>query len=268
MNIAYEIYNNLTKAQVNAYLWWQGCGDDDLTNFSVIDVKGNIGKRFWALRQYYRFVRPGAVRIKATPATADTNLLVTAFKRTITGGEANWAIVLANRLTTPKGIRLAGTGLPATFDLYQTSASLNGTKLNSISNTDSLTLPGKSITTLVSGDFHGGIDISTGNGVGVANRESRSAVTARTSAPLRLLRKADALMVEYDVTVPAAVRISVVSISGRAIETLIDDSLVPGGRYQVSFKPAGGLGTGVYIVKATIGDQAFSVQSAMPTEHR
>ena len=261
INLAFEIYNNLTVAQVNAYHWWQGCGDADLTNFSVIDANGNIGKRFWALRQYYRFVRPGATRIKATLATADTNLLLTAFKRkTVVGGD-NWAIVVTNRQTTSKGIRLAGTGLPPTFDVYQTSVSLNGVKVNSIAQTDSLILPGQSITTLVYGDFHGGVDITSGLFAGVENGGDKSVGKVSSSAPVRLKRKAGALSVEYDVSGSSAVRITVVSMDGRTVVTLIDKSLVTCGKHQILWKPTKAMGKGVYIIEARIADRIFSIPS-------
>ena len=92
---AQPIYTGLTSANLSAFLYWWGMigsGTTDnegllqLTNSGTVITSG----RLWALANYSRFIRPGAVRIGAN--TSDGNIQLSAYKNT----SGSVAIVVLN----------------------------------------------------------------------------------------------------------------------------------------------------------------------------
>ncbi|KAI1665774.1 Glycoside hydrolase family 30 protein [Pyrenophora tritici-repentis] len=82
---ANKIYTALVDANFSAYLYWIGAedGGTNPTNSCLINVHGGVvvaSKRFWAMAQWSRFVKPGAVRISAGGRT--NTLKTSAFKNT------------------------------------------------------------------------------------------------------------------------------------------------------------------------------------------
>jgi len=82
---ASKIYTALVDANFSAYLYWEGAEDagTNPTNSVLIDIHGGVvapSKRFWAMAQWSRFVKPGAVRVSAGGRTS--TLKTSAFKNT------------------------------------------------------------------------------------------------------------------------------------------------------------------------------------------
>ena len=109
---AQHIYTGLTKADLNAFLYWWGSttpaenGDNEgliLINGSTVETSG----RLWAFANFSRFVRPGAVRIGATSPDSDVDL--TAFRN----ADGSVAVVALNTSASavPLSFSLRGTGL-------------------------------------------------------------------------------------------------------------------------------------------------------------
>ncbi|CAG8975706.1 hypothetical protein HYALB_00009113, partial [Hymenoscyphus albidus] len=68
MTWAQTYYNAIVNANVSAYIYWIGTQGGN-TNEKLVQVSGNdyqVSKRLWALAQYSRTVRPGAVRVGTT----------------------------------------------------------------------------------------------------------------------------------------------------------------------------------------------------------
>jgi hypothetical protein len=99
------------------------------------------------MKHYYRYLRPGAVRIGAT-YTADEYLLVNAF---VHGGNDKMTIVAVNNATASRQIQLTGAGLPSQMQMYLTT-STGGNKLcadqGSVATASAITLPAQSVVTL------------------------------------------------------------------------------------------------------------------------
>ena len=77
---AQRIHDGLTGANLNAFLYWWGISNTSHDS-SLIGLSGSTltpSKRYYALANYSRFIRPGAVRIAAT--SGDSNLQVSAFR--------------------------------------------------------------------------------------------------------------------------------------------------------------------------------------------
>ncbi|KAJ7476063.1 glycoside hydrolase [Mycena latifolia] len=75
------IYNGIVNARLSAYLYWEGAETGVTTDSCLISISGSTvtpSARLWALAQWSRFVRPGAVRAATTSGSA--SLLTSAFK--------------------------------------------------------------------------------------------------------------------------------------------------------------------------------------------
>jgi glucuronoarabinoxylan endo-1,4-beta-xylanase len=77
---AQRIQTGMTKANLNAFLYWWGVSSTNHDS-SLIGLSGSTltpSKRYYALAGFSRFVRPGATRVGAT--SGDGNLSVSAYK--------------------------------------------------------------------------------------------------------------------------------------------------------------------------------------------
>ena len=147
MDMLTEIHNCLSCG-FNAYIWWYArryyslIGDGDEGT-----ARGAILRRGYAFGQYSRYIRPGDVRIGATASgTGAETLLATAFK-----GSDHTAVILLNTSDASKDVTVdlgaAASGAKAT----RTSADDNseGVFLDTSGSSVSLSLPARSVTTLV-----------------------------------------------------------------------------------------------------------------------
>ncbi|MGI9071568.1 MAG: hypothetical protein ACR2JB_09710 [Bryobacteraceae bacterium] len=113
-------------------------------------------KRYYAAKQLYHFVRPGARRIASS--TDSSNLLLSAFY----DGARGEVVLVGVKQGGPNRAEIHLTGLdrlPARWDLYQTTQQLNCVKTDEIGVKDGVVqvdLPGDSIFTLVGKLENGG----------------------------------------------------------------------------------------------------------------
>ena len=151
---AQRIYTGLTSANLNAFLYWWGMSQstENGDNEGLVQLDPSTGAvtasgRLWAFANYSRFVRPGAVRIGAS--TANGNLEVLAF-RNLDGSEA---VVVLNTATTAQPATFAagrpGLAIPyLTDDTHDTAAQPPVPVVNGSFTT---TLPARSLVTFVIG---------------------------------------------------------------------------------------------------------------------
>ena len=74
---AQRTYLGLTAANLSAFFSWWGLGLNSTDNQGLIRYKNNTvetSKRLWALANYSRFVRPGAIRIGTTSGNSNLQL--------------------------------------------------------------------------------------------------------------------------------------------------------------------------------------------------
>ncbi len=79
---AQRIHTAMTSANLNAFLYWWGISSTSHDS-SLIGLSGSTltpSKRYYALANYSRYIRPGAVRVAAT--TGDSNLEASAYRNT------------------------------------------------------------------------------------------------------------------------------------------------------------------------------------------
>lgn len=139
LSIAKGLFGALVYGDLSAWVMWYTRGN--LMTSNAVDARG------YAVAPFYRYVRPGAVRIGCD--SDDPAVLCVAFahptKKTLT-------IVLINDASGTKSVSLKGPEVPGSLAAYRSSASEKCTSLGSTS-TASISLPGSSVTALVATNF-------------------------------------------------------------------------------------------------------------------
>lgn len=115
-NLAMDIMAALNYGNISAWLWWQGSELKGIGEFSLMEGT-KAGKKYFVSKHYYRYIRPGAVRINAT--TNDEDIFVSAFKHENKGTQT---VVIINAGEEAKRIMLNGDNMPEKFNMYRTNA--------------------------------------------------------------------------------------------------------------------------------------------------
>ncbi len=150
LRVAGMIHDHLTIASVSAWhYWWLVSSTPSPQTNSALTRDGELTQTAYALGNFSRFVRPGFVRVEATPAP-QSGVKLSAF---IDPATQHIAIVAVNASTTdePLTLRLSGSDV-TTLTPWVTSASLSLIAQDPIEQTDAaftLTLAARSVTTFV-----------------------------------------------------------------------------------------------------------------------
>jgi O-glycosyl hydrolase len=181
---AQHIYQGLTGANLNAFLYWWGSTTPSSNgdNEGLVEINGSTvtpSGRLWAFANYSRYVHPGAVRIAASSSNSAVDL--TAFKNT----DGTVAIVALNTGTSadPITYSLSGTGTPngATVTPWLTNSSSNVAAQSPLSVSGgafTASVPARSLVTYVVGTSGSG----GGNTVTVTNPGSQTGTTGTTAS--------------------------------------------------------------------------------------
>lgn len=140
MELVRSMYLALRFGDISAWVYWSVSGEPG-SEFSIM-ANGEPTVLYHASKQYFRYVRPGAIRVDAS--SEDPEILTLAFKNP---SEGSMTLVLINTSDAEKEAVLNIPSRPAEFDVYRTSASENSAEVGKV--TDNLILPTESITTLV-----------------------------------------------------------------------------------------------------------------------
>jgi O-glycosyl hydrolase len=104
------------------------------------------GKKYYVSKQFYRYIRPGAIRVDATSSNA--SVFVSAYLPS----DAGHAHDRAGQHVHERAIRdPRWSGLPDSFAVIRTSATDNAVDAGTYTTGASLSLPGRSIVTLQAG---------------------------------------------------------------------------------------------------------------------
>ncbi len=150
---AAEISKALNGGRFSAWFYWWvmtlNNNNEGLLNVNPTTDSVQAPKRLYVVGQFSRFIRPGSVVLAST--SSDSTLQVTAV-RPMSG---NVTVVLANTGRNSHTVTVNLTGLsgpPASVTPYRTSATENQAQLgpvNSSSGTFTITVPAKTVVTLV-----------------------------------------------------------------------------------------------------------------------
>ena len=144
MKMASDIYDYFVGGNFSAwvYLRPQGAADSG----EALTVGTQPGPKYYAAKQWYRYVRPGAVRVDAS--SSDPNVLVGAFTHDVDG---TLAVVLINKgdQEAKVAVAAAGAGLPADYAVYRSSQNEGCVDAGRVSAAGlAVAMPAKSIVTL------------------------------------------------------------------------------------------------------------------------
>lgn len=140
MDLAKSMYLALRFGNISSWIYWSVSGEPG-SEFSIM-ANGEPTILYHVSKQFFRYIRPGAIRIDAV--SEDSQILTLAFKNP---QEGTMTLVLINTSETQKDISLDIPVRPEEFTAYRTSGTENSVESGIIANV--VTLPGESITTLV-----------------------------------------------------------------------------------------------------------------------
>lgn len=147
INLAMDMYSALYYGNISAWVWWQGSE----SVASQYNLMGGLtgGKKYAVSKQFYRYIRPGAVRVKSNSDNGD--VYVTAYEHV---GKGTFTFVIINS-GDAKRINIQSAGIPTSYKMYRTSASVmeNCSLIGDVTltNTSYIDLPAKSVITLQAG---------------------------------------------------------------------------------------------------------------------
>lgn len=145
--LAVDIQTALNFGDVSGWVWWQGSDLDGIDNYSLMSDL-NVGKKYHISRNFYRFIRPGAVRVEGE--TTDEAITVSAFEHSTNGTHT---IIIINTAEEPKPIQISmnGGNIPTEYEMIVSSASKNSESAGIMPVDRPILLPARSVVTLHSG---------------------------------------------------------------------------------------------------------------------
>jgi len=129
MAVARHIHESLVYGHCSAWLYWQLTMPHGKVGYALC-MDGQPTVKYHAAKHFFRYVRPQAVRVAATPDTAAVN--VSAF---VHDGDRTVTVVLINNLRTPRRATLRVTGAPwpvTTFSAVASTRERSGTPLGDV----------------------------------------------------------------------------------------------------------------------------------------
>jgi glucuronoarabinoxylan endo-1,4-beta-xylanase len=148
--MAGDIHNYLVYGNFSAWVYWQLSGgtggDPEKEGKYTLLVAGKPTPKYYAAKHFYKFIRPGAVRVRA--AAQSDSVMVSAFKHPVNG---TLTIVLINKKQTPEQIKLniQGENVPQSFEAYSSTGADNWIEQGPLQSAGPFNIPAKGIMTLV-----------------------------------------------------------------------------------------------------------------------
>lgn len=140
MKMASDMHDYLVGGNFNAWIYWQ-ITDSARSGQYALMVNGDPARspKYYAAKQFYRYVRPGAVRVEA--GSSDKELLASAY---VDGKAGKIVLVLIN--TAAAEVKVA-VSVPGEFAVYRSTANEGCVEQAAVTGT--VNLPARSIVTLV-----------------------------------------------------------------------------------------------------------------------
>ncbi|PWT96439.1 MAG: hypothetical protein C5B52_15800 [Bacteroidetes bacterium] len=143
MKMAKAMYTAFNFGNVSAWVHW-ALSTSNLDEYSLMSSSGTRSKRYYVSKNFYRYIRPGAVRIKAS-VTDNSGLYVLSFEN---NNENSKTIVIINDTTQASFIDLAGQGVVSQYNEYVTSADDDCKDYGVVNSSNKIFIPASSVVTL------------------------------------------------------------------------------------------------------------------------
>lgn len=137
--LAKAMYTALRFGRAEAWVFWT-ISTDAADSYSLMDNKGNKGRSYYVSKQFYRYIRPGAVRVEAN--AENVAILPLAFKH-----KNSETVVLVNTGTSAASVSVIGIGA-GTYKVYRTSAMDNCKEVGTTQPGTPVIVPGNGVVTL------------------------------------------------------------------------------------------------------------------------
>ncbi len=143
--LAWKIHNGLVNAGNNAWVYWQIL--DPTPSQYALCAMDQPTPKYFAAKQFFKFIRPGAYRVDATPT--DRQLAVSAY---VQPEDGTLTVVLINltKQATPVSLSVKGASVTS-MDAHRSSATENCAAVGAVQAKDgalSLEMPAESVVTL------------------------------------------------------------------------------------------------------------------------
>lgn len=145
LKLASDIYEYLVFGNFNAWIYWQLSEKEKSGKYSIL-IDGKPTPKYYASKHYYKFIRPGAIRVETN--TSNPMLQVSAFKHQVDG---TLSIVIVNPSDSTFKVtpEIKNSALPEKISVYQSTENKKLVELTSFQeNNPLLNIPPKSITTI------------------------------------------------------------------------------------------------------------------------
>ncbi len=211
LELAGNIYNALAFGNASAWVYWSFAVNKDSEVFGLV-VDNEPCCKFFVSKQYYKYIRPGAIRVNVTFSDAEVPCI--AFKH---NQEKTLTLVLLNKSDDPKVVQISGANLPESFASYTTAENRNFTRGAEIPGGGVILLPGSSITTLV-GYYENPVSVEAKEGV-----PQTFALYQNFPNPFNPITT-----IYFQLPITTNLSIKIYDILGREVRSLVDRSFVAG----------------------------------------
>lgn len=143
MKLAKAMYTAIKFGKISAWLHWS-LSTTTLDGYSLMSSSGEKSKRYFASKNFYKYIRPGAIRRDAN--TAEGNSIYTLAFQNDTDNTVS--LILINDSDLPKAIMLHASDLPSQLTKVITSVGDDAKDYGAVSSNQVILLPAKSIVTL------------------------------------------------------------------------------------------------------------------------
>ena len=144
MDLAKAMYTAIKFGNASAWLFWS-LSTSNLDAYSLMNSSGVKSKRYHVSKNFYRYIRPGAVRIDASTAE-ESKIYPLAFRNA--GQNTNTIILINDNKEEGKAVRLIGTDSAAQYKMYTTSASDDTADKGLVKGNDVILIPANCVVTL------------------------------------------------------------------------------------------------------------------------
>ncbi len=144
LKMAGDMHDYLVGGNMSAWLYWQIAEPHSV--FALMDST-RTSPKYFAAKHFYRYIRPGAVRVESTSTNPD--VLSSAFRHDVDG---TLTTVLINRSDAPQTVQVTidGENQPKMYQILRSTETEGCAPLGVLSlNQPTLLLPPRSIVTLV-----------------------------------------------------------------------------------------------------------------------
>lgn len=156
--------------RVSAWVWWQLGGGTTLNEYDLM-TRDTRGIRYYVSKQFYRYIRPGAVLMES--ASDDDELLDIVFRHPT---DRQFVAVLVNTGSSSKSVTFSGGGVPSTLQAYRSTSSDRCLSAGTMG-PSSVSVPAQSILTLVGNNYEPVVTGTNGPSAG------RTPLAGHASAP-------------------------------------------------------------------------------------